>query len=332
MTAMGAPQETGVVLVTGATGFLGTQVVRTLKATPGVERIVVATHRREPEREWSAAGLETVKMDLSGDIALPNGIATVIHVAGETREPARFHEVNTVGAGRFAQACCASRIRRFVHVSTVGVYGAGPQAGEVNETYPRKPAIPYEVSKEAGETAVVEACAASSTRCVVLRPSNVVGIVPGTQYPLLGMMRSIAKGLFTWFGPPDDVWCNYVHVDDTAAAIVHAARSPVAAGPYNVNSPVRLESAVRWIAEELHAPVPGRRLPRWLGKAVATAGSSLRTVTGRNVPLDRKKFRELTNRTHFDPRRLVETGFAYPWGAERTFRALARFYREAGLA
>jgi hypothetical protein len=94
-----------------------------------------------------------------------------------------------------------------------------------------------------------------------------------------------------------------------------------------------LDDVVRWVTVELKVPPPKRRLPQWAGHGLALGGSAIRAATKRSLPFDLEKFRELTNRTRFDPQRLVrETGFQYPIGAERLFRTLARTYREAGLA
>jgi UDP-glucose 4-epimerase len=323
----------GSILLTGATGFLGRHVLSALEQRPGIERVTLATYRREVMAPKLALPLDTWPLDLSGTVMLPPGIDTVIHVAGEKHDPGRMREVNSQGARRLAEAACSSGVTRFVHVSTVGVYGAGHAAGDIDEDHPHRPANAYESSKDEGERAVVEVCKANATSHVVLRPANVIGLVDGMHYPLLGLMRALARGLFTWFGPRDRTWLNYVHVEDTAAAIIHAAESATATSAYNVVCPALLDDVVRWVTVELKVPPPKRRLPQWAGHGLALGGSAIRAATKRSLPFDLEKFRELTNRTRFDPQRLVrETGFQYPIGAERLFRTLARTYREAGLA
>ncbi len=64
------------------------------------------------------------------------------------------------------------------------------------------------------------------------------------------------------------------------------------------------------------------------GRAAAEVGSFVSTATGRALPFDRGRYRELTNDTMFDASRLLrDIGFTYPLGAEPMFRALARAYR-----
>jgi nucleoside-diphosphate-sugar epimerase len=318
----------GKVLVTGASGFLGRRVLSILVGRSGVEELLAAGRRPAQPDAPAPLGVTAVQLDLTAAIRIPAGVRTVIHIAGEKRDPNLMQAVNAEGARRLAVAAAQAGVARFVHVSSVGVYGAPPGSGVVDETFPHTPVNPYERSKDAGEHWVRQTCADEGVGCVVVRPSNVIGLVPGGGAPLRGLVRSIGRGQFVWFGPERQAWLNYLHVADGAAAIAAAAEFAPAGREYNVNCPARLAEAVAWIAEELAVPYPRRHLPRWLGRAAAEVGSFVSTATGRGLPLDRGRYRELTNDTMFDASRLsCETGFAYPLGAEPMFRALARAYR-----
>ena len=318
----------GRVMVTGARGFLGRRVLAVLDGRPGVDGVLAAGREEANLSTAVAPNLEYWPLELTTDIRLPAGVRTVIHVAGEKRDPARMQAVNVAGARRLADAAGAAGVARLVHVSSVGVYGAPPGSGAVDESFVHAPTDPYERSKAAGEVQVREACALAGIEWVIVRPSNVIGLMPGGGMPLRGLILAIGRGLFTWFGPAGQPWLNYVHVDDAAAAIVDAAASAPAGEAYNVNCPTRLESAVQWIAEELAVPYPRRRVPRWLGRAAAELGTLAGAASGRSLPFDRTRFLEMTNDTMFDASKLPRvTGFAYPIGAEAMLRSLARAYR-----
>ena len=319
----------GPVLVTGGSGFIGSALLPMLQRADPVREIWLAS-RHAPAA--LPAGTRHVPLDLvAGEIVLPPGLHTVLHLAGEKRDPARMPPVNTEGAARLVDAAASAGARCFVHLSSVGVYGAPRHAGVVDERFPHTPQGTYETSKDAGERAVRERCAALGLRCVVLQPSNVVGIVPGRSLPLLGLVRMVARGWFRYFGRRE-AWVNYVAVEDVAAALLAAALHADADGVYIVNTPAPLAAFVGWAADELGLPPPKARLPYWLGAGAAGAGALGRALLRRELPFSPERFGELTNTTRYDGRALSgKLGFGYPMGIEAGLRAMVRQYRTAGL-
>jgi nucleoside-diphosphate-sugar epimerase len=299
------------ILITGATGFLGSKVVQRLAAAGAP--LILATHRAPLAVEG-----ESLALNLEADVVLPAGIDTVIHIAGEKRDEAQMLEVNGMGTLRLVMAASKAGVRRFVYVSSVGSYGAAPGSGNVTEDFPCTPQNRYEMSKYHGEREVRAIGSAAGMERVILQPSNVIGL--GKSNPLLGMMRMVAKRRFAWVGRTDPI-VNYVSVDDVAAAIVAAGVGTVT-GTYIVNTPCRLVDLVGWVADELKVPAPTLRLPGWLGRALVR----------RPLPLSPEKLRELTNTTRYAPEAfMLAAGFEYPIGVERLVRELARHYRAEGL-
>ncbi len=323
----------GDVLVTGATGLLGRHVVKCLAGHPGVDGLYLATRAPESSPAVSRGRCVSTFLDLTRDVQLPNCVRTLIHVAGEKRDESRMRLVNESGTRRLIEAAASAGVMRFVYVSSVGVYGAGPGAGRIDESSAHVPMNEYERSKQAGEEALHAAGRAPWPDVVVLRPSNVIGFDPdGGHLPLLGLVRSITRGVFTRFGPAGRSWLNYVDVGDVARAIVAAAERAPAGGEYIVNGPARLDDAVRWIADECGVEEPRRRLPVLAGRILAVIVPSAARLFGRVPPFDGSRLRELTNDTIYDPSRLGRvTGFGYAVGPEELFRRLARHYRESGL-
>jgi dihydroflavonol-4-reductase len=324
-------QEQRSVLVTGATGFLGAQVLRRLMAGETVGRVVVATRGEiRPSRD-DVCMPERVHMDLAHEVALPNGIDTVIHIAGEKRDESRMEAVNHFGTRRLVDAAARAGVRRFVYVSSVGVYGARPHSGLVNESFPHTPRNRYEASKEAGEACVRDVCTSAGMDFVILQPSNVIGFVKGQAYPLLGLMKMIRGGYFMWVGRTEP-WVNYVAVEDVAAAIVAAIERAPAGHAYIINTPAPLAKVVGWIADELGVEQPHRRLPWWVGHASAAFGAMAARMSGRTMPINRERLLELTNTTQYDPSQLMQVAkFEYPIGVEGLIRGLVSTYRQEGL-
>jgi len=313
-------------LVTGASGFIGSALLASLRANG--QPLLVAGRRAPTAND--AAAVRWVELDLiSRSIALPAGIDTVLHLAGEKRDESRMDEVNHLGSARLVDAAARAGAKRFVHLSSVGVYGAPKHAGVVDEARPHRPVNAYERSKEAGERAVRERCAANAMACIVLQPSNVIGWSPQAR-PLLGLMRIIAKGWFRYFGRTE-AWVNYVGVDDVAGALTAAARADLAGATCIVNTPVPLRQMVDWIADELAVPPPRAHWPYSIGAGLAAAGALGRSMLGRELPFSPERLQELTNTTRFDGSAISRAlGFSYPHGIEATLRALVRGYRGEG--
>jgi nucleoside-diphosphate-sugar epimerase len=313
-------------LVTGASGFVGAALLRLLQ---GTGQPLLVAGRRAPSANDAAAS-RWIGLDLAGPaIDLPPGIDTVLHLAGEKRAEARMDEVNHRGAARLVDAAARAGVRRFVHLSSVGVYGAPKHAGVVDERRPHLPVNAYERSKDAGERAVRERCGASAMACVVLQPSNVIGWSPQAR-PLLGLMRIVARGWFRYFGQTE-AWVNYVGVDDVAGALIAAARADRKDATCIVNTPVPLRQMIGWIADELTVPPPRASWPYPVGAGLAAAGALGRSVLGRELPFSPERLQELTNTTRYDGSAISRAlAFDYPCGIETSLRTLARNYRREG--
>lgn len=317
--------KTGAFLLTGATGFIGASVLQALRAAAPQRALIVAGRSNSGPM---LPKLQRCFIDLAAPtFELPRDVDTVLHMAGEKRDPAHMWAVNYSGTVRLVEAAAHAGARCFVHLSSCGVYGAPMNAGVIDEGYAHTPQNVYESSKDAGERAVLERCAALGLRCVVLQPSNVIGAVPGSSYPLLGLMSSISAGRFVYFGGGEP-WVNYVAVEDVTRAIAAIAVDDDAEGVFIVNTPAPLRELVGWIAEELKCKAPSMRLPLWLGAVLAGSAALVRRGLQRELPLSPERFRELTNTTRYDGSAITRrVGFTYPFGIERMVRSLARTYR-----
>ncbi|MEU1181441.1 SDR family oxidoreductase [Streptomyces sp. NPDC005820] len=128
------------VVVTGATGNVGTSVVRLLSEDPGVASVRGLARRvpewAPPKTEWTGVDLASEGVSLAG---LFEGAAAVVHLAWAfqpTHDPAVTWRTNVLGSIRVFQAVAAARVPVLVHASSVGAYSPGPKERAVDESWP----------------------------------------------------------------------------------------------------------------------------------------------------------------------------------------------------
>jgi ferritin-like metal-binding protein YciE/nucleoside-diphosphate-sugar epimerase len=126
------------VVVTGATGNVGTSTVEALGESAEIEEIV-GLARREPD--WSPPKTTWVEANiLSADLgAIFAGADAVVHLAWAiqpSRDRTTLERINVEGSRRVFQAAAAAGVPKLVHASSVGAYSCGPKDREVDEDWP----------------------------------------------------------------------------------------------------------------------------------------------------------------------------------------------------
>ncbi len=165
------------VLVTGATGFVGSHLAERLVAEGARVRVLV----RDPYKliESLRDRVEVVIGDLLQPdclVSATKDIDTVLHVAAWLGTPNSLkiaHAINVTATRQLAEAARANSVRRLVYTSSIAVYGP-VSSGIVDETQPHWPVYAYGETKSLGERA---ALAAQTDRfeVTILRPAMVYG-------------------------------------------------------------------------------------------------------------------------------------------------------------
>jgi nucleoside-diphosphate-sugar epimerase len=159
------------VLVTGATGFIGSAVLRALGARPEVQ--VRALVRRVADETPGQRPSERVIGDLTDQTSLPEicrGVHTIVHAASYVgADPRQCWAVNAAGTAALVNAARQSGVARIIYVSTASVYGRGHHDGVAPPPADYRPASPASASRLVAEQLVRD-----SGGCVV-RPHLVYG-------------------------------------------------------------------------------------------------------------------------------------------------------------
>ncbi|HVR67508.1 MAG TPA: NAD-dependent epimerase/dehydratase family protein [Verrucomicrobiae bacterium] len=173
------------VAVTGATGFIGTHLVRRLAADARPVRIL--TRRIPADRHFPLPKVEAVIGDLSDPKALDRlltGAGNVIHLAGAVKAGSAeaFQQANVLGTRAIAEAAARQANCRFIHVSSLAA--REPQLSD------------YALSKSDAELEIGKL--SSGLRWIIIRPPAVYG--PGDR-ETLGFFKSAARGFLPQPGP-----------------------------------------------------------------------------------------------------------------------------------
>jgi nucleoside-diphosphate-sugar epimerase len=267
------------VLITGATGFLGRGVVRETLIAGLPMRTTGRAENPDPEPPHYH------RCDLADGppLDLLAGVGTVIHCAGLAhqfdRQPddaERFHRGNVEATERLARAAVAAGVRRFVHVSSVSVYGPGH--GCRDESAATCPQGHYAESKLTAERRLIEIFGESGTELVVLRLGTLYG--EGDPGNVLRLIQAIDRGRFLPVGRGRN-GKSLIHRDDAARACLLAAMQPLpgdamSAPVYNVTArPHRMAEIVARIHRTLgrtppplFVPGPLVTAPLWIAAAM----------------------------------------------------------------
>ncbi|MGH9592323.1 MAG: NAD-dependent epimerase/dehydratase family protein [Bryobacteraceae bacterium] len=200
------------ILITGATGFIGTRLAARLAADGMAMRCFV---RDGSKRDRPPAPAEVVT-------TLDTDVDTVFHLAGVTKALAKSDYVagNVALTQTLLDACARHPPRRFVHVSSIAA---------------TNPVSAYGASKLAGEELVRRSAIAD--RAVIIRPPVVYG--PGDT-DVLRFFRAVASGWIVSAGRGQRV--SVIHVDDLVEALLVAGRCATAGGStYCVSNPDPVE-------------------------------------------------------------------------------------------
>lgn len=216
-------------LVTGATGFVGTSLVKTLRER-GMPLVAAS-------RGTHADCIKVGTIDGSTDwrFALA-GVTTVLHLAAHnqnviadgTNDRDKMRAVNVDGTVRLAEQSVASGVKRFVFVSTIKVNGERSQPGKpFTSRGSLEPETNYGASKLEAENRLKAIANASGMELVIIRPPLVYG--KGAHGSFNALVKLVRSGIPLPLSAVDNRR-SVIHVENLADLIVTAAANPLASG------------------------------------------------------------------------------------------------------
>jgi dihydroflavonol-4-reductase len=324
------------ILVTGASGFVGAAVAKQLvEAGHPVRALVRPT---SPRTNLAGLPLEIVEGDLrdAGSLqAAMSGVKHLFHVAADyrlwARVPDEIVRTNVEGTRLLMDAALRAGVERIVYTSSVATLAARPNGEPSDERYPlaaERAVGAYKLSKVLAERAVEALVAERQLPAVIVNPSTPIGPGDVRPTPTGRIIVETAAGRMPGYV---DTGLNLVHVDDVARGHVLAWQKGRIGERYILGGQdVLLGAMLGEIARQSGHKPPWLRFPRKLVFPIAYGAEAVAQFTGREPFVTTTGLRLAKDRMFFSSAKAErELGYSARPYADAVAEAIA-WFRERG--
>jgi len=277
------------ILVTGASGFVGSAVLRRLIA--GGERVRALVRPTSDRRNLEGLEAEVVEGDLTSPVSLRaalDGCDGLFHLAADyrlwTRHPEKMFAANVDGSRIIMLAAAAAGVKRIVYTSSVATLGIVP-GGSGDESTPvgfDDMIGPYKQSKFMAEQEVQALFQADRLPVVIVNPSTPIGPRDIKPTPTGRMIVEAASGRMPAYV---DTGLNVVHVDDVATGHLLAYEKGTPGERYVLGGEnMELGAILATVANLTGGRPPRVKIPHGLIMPLAYAAEAWTRLSGGSEP------------------------------------------------
>jgi len=276
------------IFLTGGTGLVGSHVAE--EAVARGHQVKALAREGSDTKFLESLGVELVRGDLADFESLSRGVAgcdLVINCAakvGDWGTLDEFRELNVVALRKLLDAMTAAGTKRFVHVSSLGVYEGRDHFGTDETTPPAVNSLDaYTRSKCEAEALVLEYHKTKGLPAAIVRPGFIYGERDRTVLPK--MLVNMRRGILSYFGSGDQA-LNCIYVKNLVAAIFLAAEKPEAVGEvFNVTDGQRISKRdfIGTTARLAGLKEPTRHIPLKLAWVLAVVVEKIARARGRKT-------------------------------------------------
>lgn len=287
------------VLITGATGNLGRELVTTL-AELGAKVRILTRKPFDGRLLWPDIELDICQGDLAADIGLEKACTNVdiiFHLASyapDQQDPdpegnLQHYRVTTDGTRHLLTAATQAKVKHITFISSSRVLDT--------------PSKTYALAKQQAENLLLDAGQNGDLDVSILRLPPIYGISHGTV-PL--MMQQIQNGTFPAL-PETGNKRSMIHIDDAIRAMLllttdSRARQQVYLATDGNSYSTR--EVYELICKAINKPPQKPKLPFWSLRIIALLGEILQKISGKAMPLNHEKWQRLTHTAIYDDRKI----------------------------
>lgn len=312
------------ILVTGASGFIGSSLVAELVSR---QHAAVAAVRNNDARQ----GLRSIERVITEEIGADSvwegrlaGIDAVVHLAarahvrqdGSMDPLVEYRSVNVAGTENLARAAASAGVRRFVYVSSIGVNGDKTAGAPFTEQDVPSPQSAYALSKWEAEQVLARVAAETGMEVVVVRPPLVYG--PDAPGNFAQLMRALQRGVPLPLSSVHNQR-SFIYIGNLVDALVACVVHPAAAGQTYLlcdGEDISTPELLRELGAALGRPARLFACPTWL---LELAGR----LSGRSIQIAR-----LLDSLQVDNARIRrELGWSPPYSLRQGLKLTAECYR-----
>ncbi|MDH5511221.1 MAG: NAD-dependent epimerase/dehydratase family protein [Nitrospinota bacterium] len=325
--------DSKIVVVTGASGFLGRAFIQALN-TAGY-RVRALT------REAGNGQVEGAFQTVVGDILEPGiaerileGAHGVAHLAGIVGKVGVAHseywQVHVTSTRRLLEAARANGLKKFLYCSSAGITG-NVKKPPADETAQLALSDVYDITKAHGEITALAGGGRGNLEVTVVRPAVAYG--PG-DVRRLWYFRAIASGRFTLMGNGENL-VHPVYIDDLSDGMLKAFEAPEAAGKIYIlggDKYLKLKEWILLIAAQAGVEPSFLKIPYYPARAAAYLCEKAFGLAGVSPPLYRRYTDFfMKNRAYNIALAKAELGYSPKVSLERGAAETLRWYRNNGM-
>jgi dihydroflavonol-4-reductase len=322
-----------ITVVTGASGHVGNNLVRSLLAEG--RQVRVMTHRNISLLDtFDVEKIHSDILDTDTLNAVFKGAEIVYHLAAkvsiESSGWADLHAINTIGTRNVANACLKNGVRRLIHFSSIDAIEQKPLDVPVDELSPpalNKKHPPYDRSKAAGE-AEVQAAIKKGLDAVIVNPTAIIGpydFLPSHQGQMLlsmacGKLPALVKGGFDW-----------VDVRDIVSGAMQAEKLASKGAKYILGGHwASLSEIARIVEEAIGVPSPSFTCPLWLASASAPLVTGFEHLRGRRPLYTKASIIAINSNRHINHEKAEKELGYHSRPLEQTIRDTLTWFADYG--
>jgi len=325
------------ILVTGASGFIGSHLVEELlKKKEKIRVLVRGDLGNLKELKEKLKKIEIVKGDLLNKEDIENAtkdVEKIYHLAAISKPmniPKQvYYDANVKGIKNLLEACKKNKVKKFVHVSSMSVFGFSRDDKPLSEESGKLPVSDYGESKKLGEEFVLDFCKKNKIKCVIVRPPMVFG---PRDSQFLKLFRLINTGVFPLLKAGKAKF-EFCYVKNLVNGILLADETGKNLDDYNINDgqTYTIKEVFSEIAKQENKSLFPFSIPVFLVRVAGFLFEIFFGLFGKKAPFNSGTALWMSKDNVMDTSKIKRLGYKRKISLQESIKETLNWYKERGL-